>query len=271
MDDNSGDLRDYKLNCFNGKPEFIWMDINRHSNHKRNLYDLNWKQLPYKVNSHFSTFPSPEKPKCLKKLVKLASILSKGFSYVRVDFYIVNEKIYFGEMTFYTSSGTEDIIPQSFDKRLSSLIKFPKLAYNIDIGEYYNFENPTKTKFYLLFPYYIALLPLIIKLFHYLRKVKYLILVVEQGTLLFKEKFFIFCSKSKIYKLQNIINIDISLNYKNDDNSISRLNIYLFIRLNKKGKDEIIFYEKIDYLLKQNELDYISKQINNHIKYFMEV
>ena len=271
MDDNSGDLRDYKFTCFKGKPEFIWMDIDRHSNHKRNLYDLKWKQLPYKFNSHYSTFPSPTKPKCLKKLVKLASILSKGFSYVRVDFYIINEKIYFGEMTFYSESGIADIIPQSFDKRLSSLIKFPKLAYNIDIGEYYNFEKPNKTKLYLLIPYYIALLPLIFKLFHYLRKVKNLILVVEQNTLLFKKKFVVFCSKSKIYNLQEITNIKISLDYKNNDNSISRINAYLNVTLNKKGKDEIIFNEKVDYLLKQNELDYISNQINNQIKYFMEI
>ena len=49
-------------------------------------------------------------------------------------------------MTFYSGSGLEDIIPPSFEKRLSSLIKFPKLAYNVDIGEYYNFTKPTKTK-----------------------------------------------------------------------------------------------------------------------------
>lgn len=271
MRDSSDDLRDYKVSCFNGKPEFLWVDIDRYSNHKRNLYDLDWKQLPYKFKN-YSTFPSPKKPKFLKELVKLASILSKGFSYARVDFYIINEIIYFGEMTFYPEGGKEDIIPSSFEKRLSSLIKFPKLAYNIDIGEYYNFKKPTKTKFFLLFPYYIALLPLIFKLFHYLRKVKYLILVVKQNTLLFKKIFFIIFSKSKIYKIQDINNISISLNYKNNDDSIiSRINIYLNVKINKKGKDEIIFYEKVDYLLKQNELDYISNQINNHIKYYMEV
>jgi hypothetical protein len=247
------------------------MDADRHSNHKRNLYDLNWKQLPYKFNSHYPAFPSPAKPKCLKKLVKLSSILSKGFSYVRVDFYIINEKIYFGEMTFYSESGIVDIIPPCFEKRLSSLIKLPKLAYNVDIGEYYNFEKPTKTKFYLLFPYYIALLPLFFKLFHYLRKVKYLTLVVEQNTLLFKKTFFVFCSKTKKYNLQDIININISLKYKNNNNSLYRINAYLNVTINKKGKNEIIFYEKVEYLLKKNELDYISNQINNHIKNFMEV
>ena len=206
MNDSSGDLRDYKVNCFNGKPKCIWMDIDRHSNHKRNLNDLNWKQLPYKVNLHYATFPSPKKPRCLKELVKLASILSKGFSYVRVDFYIINEKIYFGEMTFYSEGGLADIIPSSFEKRLRSLIKFPKLAYNVDIGEYYYFKKPTKTKFYLLLPYYISLLPLIYKLFHYLRKVKYLILVVKK-ILFYSRKTFLFFFQNQKYINYKIFSI----------------------------------------------------------------
>ena len=138
MDDGTGDLRDYKFTCFNGKPYFIWVDRDRHSIHKRNLYDLNWNQLPYKVNLNYPPFPSPKKPKCLNKMIQLASILSKNFIYVRVDFYIINDKIYFGEMTFTSSSGTEEIITNNFEKRLSSLINLPKVVYNIDTGEFYN-------------------------------------------------------------------------------------------------------------------------------------
>ena len=55
MDDGTGDLRDYKITCFNGKPEFIWIDSNRHTEHKRNLYDLNWNQLFY-WNKHLYLF-----------------------------------------------------------------------------------------------------------------------------------------------------------------------------------------------------------------------
>ena len=141
LDDNTGELRDYKITCFNGKPHFIWIDCDRHSNHKRNLYDLNWNQLHYKVNTKYSTFPSPKKPKCLEKLLELASILSKNFIYVRVDFYIVKGKIYFGEMTFSSSSGTEEITPKKFEKELSSLIILPKVAYDIDSGQYYNLSK----------------------------------------------------------------------------------------------------------------------------------
>ena len=155
MDDGTGDLRDYKYTCFNGKPEFIWIDSDRHTKHKRNLYDLNWKQLPYKVNSHYDTFPSPDKPERLDEMTQLAKILSEGFSYVRVDFYIINGKIYFGEMTFTSSSGTEDIVPESFDRYLAKKIKLPKLAYNIDTGEYYKLPKPSKLAPYLFFPYYL--------------------------------------------------------------------------------------------------------------------
>ena len=141
MDDNTGDLRDYKINCFNGKPFFLWVDSERHSNHKRNLYDLNWTQLPYKVNTKYSTFQSPKKPKCLNKMIELAFILSKNFAYVRVDFYVINNKIYFGEMTFESTSGTEDISPSNFERKLSSILILPELAYNIDTGEYYKWRK----------------------------------------------------------------------------------------------------------------------------------
>ena len=153
MDDGTGDLKDYKYTCFDGKPEFIWIDSDRHTVHKRNLYDLNWKQLPYKVNSKYDTFKSPEKPDCLEKMTELAAKLSKGFPYVRVDFYIINNKIYFGEMTFTSSSGTEDIQPRSFDIYLAKQIKLPKLAYNIDTGEYYKLPKKSKIKPWLLLPY----------------------------------------------------------------------------------------------------------------------
>ena len=49
---------------------------------------------------------------------------------------------------------------------------------------------------------------------------------------------------------------------------ITELSCDNYIIMTIKGKDEILFYEKVDYLLKQNELYYISNQINDHIKYF---
>ena len=142
MRDSDGKLKNYKIFCFNGKPNFILIDNSlRFSQKKRNLYDLNWNQLPYKINSNYSTFPSPKKPKCLKEMLKLASILSKNFIYVRVDFYIIDYKILFDKMDFTSSSGIEDISPKNFEKKLFKLINFPNSVYNIDNGEYYEIRK----------------------------------------------------------------------------------------------------------------------------------
>lgn len=144
MEDERGELRDYKFLCFNGKPELIWVDSDRHVHHKRNLYDLNWNLLPFKFNV-FDDFPSISKPICLPQLTHLASVLSAGFNMVRVDFYVINNHIFFGEITFTSGSGLEHITPVSFENRLSALYQLPKQAYNIKTGKYYNF--PFKKEF----------------------------------------------------------------------------------------------------------------------------
>ena len=141
MDDNTGDLTDYKINCFNGKPYFLWVDINRHSAHKRNIYDLNFNLLPYTIDPKYPHFSSIKRPKNLEKMIELATILSQNFSYARVDFYEVNNNIYFGEITFTSFNGRPIITPEYFEKKLSSLLILPKLAYNIDTGEYYKWRK----------------------------------------------------------------------------------------------------------------------------------
>ena len=86
---------------------------------------------------NYYIFPLLEKYKYLEKMIKLASILSEGFIFVRVDFYIINGKIYFNKMDFTPSSKTGDIIPENVYRTLASLIKLSKLTYNIDTREYY--------------------------------------------------------------------------------------------------------------------------------------
>ena len=170
MSDGNGDLRDYKITCFKGKPYLIWIDSDRFTKHKRNFYDLNWNQIHYKIGN-CGNFPSPKKPKLLKKLLKLASILSKNFITARIDFYIINQRIYFSEITFTSYSGYGAITPRSFDLLLGSFIKLPKLAYSVDIGEYYLLSNPLKTKIYLLLPFYMIVFSLILFIFKYIYKI----------------------------------------------------------------------------------------------------
>lgn len=125
IDHEENDLPDYKFLCFNGEVLYCWIDTGRYHKHKRNIYDLNWNLQPWNQYTYGNTEHEIEKPANFDKMVELAGKLCKGFSHVRVDFYNVNGKIYFGEMTFTNGSGFEIIIPQEYNVMLGSLIKLP--------------------------------------------------------------------------------------------------------------------------------------------------
>ncbi len=127
MTDESGiELKDYKVHSFNGEPRIVQVDYGRYSNHKRNIYDCNWQYRD--VSIKYPTDPNiyiqiPEK---LDEMLTLARILSKGIPYVRVDFYSIIDKIYFGELTFYHGSGFELFMPESFGNEMGSWIELPE-------------------------------------------------------------------------------------------------------------------------------------------------
>ena len=124
MEDSSGELPDYKFMCFDGKPYCCWIDKGRFTNHTRDIYDMNWDLLPW--TEHFpNSGESTPKPKNYSKMIELATILSQGFSHVRVDLYNIDGKIYFGEMTFCESSGFCAFTPDNYDFILGEMWKLP--------------------------------------------------------------------------------------------------------------------------------------------------
>lgn len=113
--DNSGnDIDDFKFHIFNSKEGFLQIDFDRFSNHKRNLYDLNFNRLDYDLCYTGGTYNLPSK-ELLENMKNIAFKLSQDFDYVRVDLYLVNNKIYFGEMTFTPGSGFEKFTPSMAD------------------------------------------------------------------------------------------------------------------------------------------------------------
>lgn len=123
MENKGGSLWDYKFACFDGKVKFIWVDTDRYTSHRRTLFDREWNVLPFMLEYPVDEI-LPEKPKQLQDMIVLAEKLAKGFSHVRVDFYLLNDgSIKFGEMTFTSGSGMDRFVPQYFDRVLGDLIK----------------------------------------------------------------------------------------------------------------------------------------------------
>ena len=118
QDDNSEFLSDYKLQCFDGKVDNILVCVDRFTETgvKYHYFDTAWNYLPYcpypGINSENVNI---EKPKQLQEMIEIAEKLSKGFAQIRVDLYIVNEHVYFGELTLSSNAGVDDTITEEAD------------------------------------------------------------------------------------------------------------------------------------------------------------
>ena len=124
ISDSKGELNDYKILCFNGKPEFIWIDQGRYTHRTENIYDTKWNLQPFLLTYENSKEEVPP-PENLEKMIELAETLSKDFALVRVDFYNVDGKIYFGEMTFTSASGVDVFKPEEYNLKLGQMLKLP--------------------------------------------------------------------------------------------------------------------------------------------------
>lgn len=125
LETDLGELQDYKFLCFDGKPYFCWVDLGRFSKHTRTVFNMKWELRPWTQATYGIASHEIPKPKNFDKMVEIATILSKGFSHVRVDLYNVDGKIYFGEMTFTNGSGLDPIVPEKYDKVLGDYWKLP--------------------------------------------------------------------------------------------------------------------------------------------------
>lgn len=121
FEDASG-LLDYKVYCFNGVPEMIQVISERSGfSQSHTYYDLDWNQLEI-CRPGYPSGISIEKPVKLEELLKYASILAEGFAFSRIDFYIVKDKIIFGEITFIPANGNVKFLPVEKDRELANKI-----------------------------------------------------------------------------------------------------------------------------------------------------
>lgn len=119
------ELKDYKFFCFNGKVKLILVCSERSVKLKKTWFDVDWKILDLK-EGNCDIDKTIEKPVNLELMVKFAEKLAKKIPFVRIDFYEIQEKVYFGEITFFPNSGYEKFIPEKYDRILGNMLELPK-------------------------------------------------------------------------------------------------------------------------------------------------
>ena len=130
-EDGQSSLIDYKFYCFNGKAKFLVVHVDREKEHKRGIYDFDFNVLPFNYVTADETINSDiEKPTNLEEMKQLSEVLATNLPFVRVDFYSLNGKTIFGEMTFYPADGRKDFVPDSYNKDIGDYFILPKLSEN---------------------------------------------------------------------------------------------------------------------------------------------
>lgn len=126
-DSKTKELRDYKFFCFDGHPKALFIASDRQADGeetKFDFFDMEYNHLPF-TNGHPNATVLPEKPKCFEEMKVLAAKLSEGIPHVRVDFYEVDGRVYFGEMTYSHWGGMTPFVPDKWDKIFGDWIQLP--------------------------------------------------------------------------------------------------------------------------------------------------
>lgn len=127
MVEPSGDtIKDYKFFCFEGEPKVMFVGSDRGTDTRFDFYDMEFNHLPIKQH-YLNSDKEIKKPDNFEKMIELSKKLSKGIHHVRVDFYDLNGKIYFGELTLYHFGGFEKFEPTEFDELMGEWIDLSKV------------------------------------------------------------------------------------------------------------------------------------------------
>lgn len=127
MEDETGELRDFKFFCFDGEPFCLFVASDRGKvgvETKFDFYDMDWNFLPF-TNGHTNSGRLMSPPQHFNEMKEIARELSKGFPHIRVDLYNINGKIYFGELTLFHWSGLKPFVPEKWDFILGEKLKLP--------------------------------------------------------------------------------------------------------------------------------------------------
>ena len=125
------DLTDYKFFCFNGVPLYCQVISDRSTGEKIDFFDMEWNLQEFTGlhRPHYPHYPhypyKIEKPICFEDMKQACGMLAEGIPFVRVDFYEIKGKVYFGEMTFYPAGGFGEFAPDEWNYTFGEKLMLP--------------------------------------------------------------------------------------------------------------------------------------------------
>lgn len=134
LDPDEGALYDFKFLCYNGEPEFIDLHGNRFTDHREAYFSIDWDQLP--IRESVPGFQEQiGRPRGFSDLVATARILSRKFTFVRVDLYAIDGRVKFGELTFIPANGRSPIRPREYEYILGRNLPLSRQIWRGDSPE----------------------------------------------------------------------------------------------------------------------------------------
>ena len=120
-------MPDYKFFCFNGEPKYCQVIRDRHTEETIDFYDMEWRHQEFVgLNPVASNGLIPiARNEHLDEMINICRVLANDTPFVRVDLYVVDEKVYFGELTFYPASGFGTFTPKEWQHKLGDLLTLP--------------------------------------------------------------------------------------------------------------------------------------------------
>jgi len=115
-------ITDYKFFCFGGEPTYVELFVDRQGEYKKVFYDMNWRRMPFTTANDHHRIVDIEQPQEFEELYRIAKLLAEEYSFVRVDLYVHDNNVYFGELTFYPAGGYTPITPREWEYILGDLI-----------------------------------------------------------------------------------------------------------------------------------------------------
>lgn len=122
----TNDLPDYKFFCFNGEPKYCQVISGRETKKCIDFFDRDWNHQPFHEPSHYPFAEvEPSRPKYLEKMWQAAAQLAQDKAFSRIDFYEVGDDVFFGEITFFPTSGMGSFDPKDYEAIMGKMITLP--------------------------------------------------------------------------------------------------------------------------------------------------